>query len=144
MISASSEIATLITSCDNAQRRPSPETWSPIEYASHVRDVLLNLRDRLIVAMNELNPTCKGLYGTSRIETGLYEGDSAALVSTELAVAASLFGRTWSRIPADIHGRTMVYAYPRVADRSILWVAAQALHEAEHHCLDIRRGIDRM
>ena len=108
----------------------------------HVRDVLLNLRDRLVVALNEDNPVCKGLYGTHRIDNGLYEGDTPEQVATEVLVAASLFGRTWERIPVDAHARTMVYGYPRLADRSLVWVAAQALHEVEHHRADIVRQLE--
>jgi hypothetical protein len=134
-------IAQLIVVGSAAEVRPSPNVWSPLEYAGHVRDVLFNLRDRLVVALNEDNPLCKGLFGTPRIELGLYQGDSPDLVAQELNSAASLFGRTWDRIPANLRERTMVYGYPRLADRSLTWVAAQALHEVEHHLEDVKTGI---
>jgi hypothetical protein len=63
-------------------------------------------------------------------------------VAEELRVAASLFARTWDRIPEIIRDRTMVYGWPRLADRSLHWVAAQALHEVEHHLSDIRAGLE--
>lgn len=141
IIRGADEIAELITSGLNADIRRSSEIWSPMEYAGHVRDVLLNLRDRLVVAVNEDNPLCKGLFGTSRIEMGLYVGDSAVIVAQEMKVAASLFVRTWDRIPDILRERTMVYGYPRVANRNLCWVAAQALHEVEHHLSDIRVGL---
>jgi hypothetical protein len=131
----------LINSSGHVSVRRNPETWSPVEYAGHVRDVLLNIRDRLVVALNEDNPLCKGLYGTPRIELGLYDGDAAELVANELRMAASLFGRTWTRIPEPLRDRTMVYGYPRLTDRSLTWVAAQALHEVEHHLHDVRAGL---
>lgn len=134
------EISQLIVDNPSADARTTPEVWSPLEYAGHVRDVLLNLRDRLVVAINEDNPLCKGLYGTPRIELGLYQGDTPALVATELSTAAALFARTWDRIPSNLRIRTMVYGYPRVADRSLIWVAAQALHEVEHHLTDVKVG----
>jgi len=34
-----------------------------------------------------------------------------------------------------------VYGYPRVTNRNLRWVAAQALHEVEHHLSDIRVGL---
>jgi hypothetical protein len=135
------DITHLIADGSRADIRSSPEVWSPLEYAGHVRDVLLNLRDRLVVALNEDNPLCKGLFGTPRIELGLYGGDSSALVAQELQTAASLFARTWERIPEDLRSRTMVYGYPRLADRSLTWVAAQALHEVEHHLEDVKAGL---
>ena len=138
IVRASAKIAELITIGRSAEVRVAPEVWSPLEYAGHVRDVLLNIRDRLVVGLNEENPLCKGLFGTHRIEMGLYAGDMADVVSGELKVAASLFARTWDRIPLDMTERMMVYGYPRVAERSLRWVAAQALHEVEHHLMDVR------
>jgi hypothetical protein len=135
------DIAHLIEIGSVTDVRLSQEVWSPLEYAGHVRDVLFNLRDRLVVALNEDNPLCKGLFGTPRIELGLYRGDSSALVAQELQTAASLFARTWERIPEDLRSRTMVYGYPRLADRSLTWVAAQALHEVEHHSEDVKAGL---
>jgi hypothetical protein len=135
------DIVQLIVVGSAADVRSSPDIWSPLEYAGHVRDVLFNLRDRLVVGLNEDNPLCKGLFGTPRIELGLYRGDSSALVAKELQTAASLFARTWERIPEDLRSRTMVYGYPRLNDRSLTWVAAQALHEVEHHLEDVKAGL---
>lgn len=143
IIKSSQEIADLMTKRTCAAVRLSPEVWSPLEYASHVRDVLFNIRDRLVVALNEENPLCKGLFGTPRIELGLYAGDTSDVVAQELKMAGSLFARTWDRIPDDLRDRTMVYGYPRLADRSLRWVAAQALHEVEHHLADVRDGLAR-
>lgn len=138
IVRASAKIAESITIGRSVEVRVAPEVWSPLEYAGHVRDVLLNIRDRLVVGLNEENPLCKGLFGTPRIEMGLYAGDEADAVAGELKVAASLFARTWDRIPLDMTERTMVYGYPRVADRSLRWVAAQALHEVEHDLMDVQ------
>lgn len=136
-----SDMARIIEGGRLVDERPAPDVWSALEYAGHVRDVLLNLRDRLVVGVNEDNPLCKGLFGTPRIELGLYAGDPPALVARELMTAASLFARTWDRIPTGLRARTMVYAYPRLADRTLTWVAAQALHEVEHHLKDVRAGL---
>ena len=141
IIRGADNFAELISVSVNADVRKSPDVWSPMEYAGHVRDVLLNLRDRLVVALNEDNPLCKGLFGTARIEMGLYAGDSIDVVCQELKTVASLFARTWDRIPEGLREKTMVYGYPRLADRSLRWVAAQALHEVEHHLADVRAGL---
>jgi len=138
---ACAAIARLLRSGAEVTRRPTPEVWSPVEYACHVRDVLLNLRDRVVVALNEDNPAPKGMYGTPRVELGLYAGDSPQQVADEVLMAGDLFARTWQRIPPTLHRRTMVYGWPVVADRTIVWVAAQALHEAQHHLADISRAV---
>ena len=41
---------------EQVRTRPSPDTWSPIEYACHVRDVLLVQRDRAYRALVEDAP----------------------------------------------------------------------------------------
>lgn len=144
ILSSSSAMAGLIATGVGSAVRPSPGVWSPVEYAGHVRDVLFNIRDRLVVAINEDNPVCKGLFGTPRIELGLYRDDAADVVAQELLVAASLFARTWDRIPEALLDRTMVYGYPRLADRSLRWVAAQTVHEVEHHLADVRAGLSAL
>ena len=37
--------------------------------------------------------------------------------------------------------RPIFYGWPRPATRTLLWVAAQALHEVEHHLDDIERTL---
>ena len=105
----------------------------------HVRDVLFILRDRLVVATQEDVPDGKPLYRDARVDLGLYAGDAPAQVAGEVVIAADLYARTWDRIPATLHGRTMRFAFPREAVRSLPWVAAQTLHEVEHHLGDMRR-----
>lgn len=142
IVTSAGVISAILRSAEfEATRRSHVDVWSPIEYAAHVRDVLFNLRDRLIVALNEENPVCKGLYGSPRVDTGLYDGDGARVVATELDVAAAMFTKTWERIPVTARSRTMVYGYPTIADRSLTWVAAQALHEVEHHLADVRAAL---
>src|SRR3954465_10962590 len=41
---------------DDARRRPSPDTWSPAEYACHVRDVHRVFADRLRLMIEEDDP----------------------------------------------------------------------------------------
>jgi hypothetical protein len=141
IVTSSTDMSNLLLAGKNPEVRRSPGVWSPVEYASHVRDVLFNLRDRIVVALNEENPLCKGLFGTPRVELGLYDGDLSDIVGQELKMAAKLFARTWDRIPVELRSRTMVYGYPRLADRSLNWVAAQALHEVVHHLADVRNGL---
>lgn len=113
--------------------------WSPLEYACHTRDVLFLLRDRIVVAMNEDVPDGKPLHRDARVSMGLYEGDEPAQVAAEVVMAADLFARTWERVPHELRERTMRFAYPTEAVRTLNWVAAQTLHEVEHHLGDMRR-----
>ena len=123
-------------------RRPRPDRWSAVEYGAHVRDVLLHLRDRVVVTLVEDDPTFKPLYRDQRVDLGLYARDDAATVATELGTAAALFGRTWAALDADALDRPCQYAFPVPATRSVRWMGQQAVHEVEHHLGDVRADAD--
>jgi len=64
-----------------ALERYAPERWSPVGYGCHVRDVLYNLRDRIVLALVEDNPTPHPLFGTPRVDLGLYGRDTPAVTA---------------------------------------------------------------
>ena len=120
------------------QVRPTPDVWSVMEYAGHVRDVLFNLRDRIVVGLAEEHPVPKPMYQDVRIANGLLVADTPADLVIELTAGSGLLAKTVAALDGERLARTLVYPWPRVADRSLLWVAAQALHETEHHLADAR------
>jgi hypothetical protein len=121
--------------------RPAPGTWSPMEYGAHVRDVMLSLRDRIILGLAEDDPIPKPMHADVRIDAGLYAADTPTELVTEIAVAASLLAKTLDALAEDDVRRPLFYPWPRPATRDLRWVAAQALHEAEHHLADIERAV---
>jgi hypothetical protein len=121
---------------DRAATRPATEVWSTLEYGGHVRDVFLNLRDRIVLGAAEDNPVPKGMHVNARVDLGLYAPDTPLVVADELAMAAALFTRTFDALPAGFDERPIFYAWPVEATRTLRWVAAQALHESEHHLAD--------
>ena len=120
-----------------ATRRPTADRWSALEYGAHVRDVLLHVRDRLIIAMVEDEPEFTPLYPDPRVDLGLYAADDVDAVATELSVAAGLFARTFGQIDDEARQRRGHYLYPTPALRSVAWMAAQVVHEVEHHGRDV-------
>jgi len=120
-----------------AGARPAPERWSMLEYAAHARDVLLMMRDRLVVGLVEDEPGFKPMYSDERVRFGLYRGDDASTVADELVMAAGLFGRTFAAIDPAQLGRSVQYGYPGPARRTLLWLGQQIVHEVEHHRDDI-------
>ena len=127
---------------DDAGRRSAADRWSPVEYGCHVRDVLLNLRDRIVLGAVEDTPVPHGMHGTPRVELGLYGFDDPMTTAADLRCAGALFARTWAALPATLAARPIVYGWPVVATRDLTWVAAQALHECEHHLADVRHDLD--
>jgi hypothetical protein len=126
------------------RERPSPDRWSMLEYGAHVRDVLLNLRDRIILGAIEEHPTPKSMHPDARVALGLYAAETPAVTAAELQVAVALFGRAFGVLDGRQLERTIFYGWPRAASRSLRWVAAQALHEAEHHLADMIAAYDQV
>jgi hypothetical protein len=122
-----------------AEVGPEPGTWSAVEYGAHVRDVLYNIRDRMVVGLVEDTPTPKAMYGAVRADLGLYAEDDPVTLATELELAGRLFARTVRALTPEQLARTIVYGWPREAERALRWVAAQAVHEVEHHAADVAR-----
>lgn len=121
--------------------KPDATTWSAVECTAHTRDVLFNLRDRIVTGMAEDVPTPYGLYTDLRVEAGLFAAETPAQLAVDVPVAAGMFARTVEAMDAVQLARLLNYPWPRDAPRSLLWVAAQALHEAEHHLDDVRRSV---
>ena len=121
--------------------RPSPERWSGVEYGCHVRDVCWNLRDRIVLGAVEDVPVPHALHTDNRIAMGLYASDTPDVTAGDLVVAGDVVARTMECLPPHLAERTLVYGWPRVAERSLHWVAAQLLHECEHHLDDVRENV---
>ncbi|MCU0259588.1 MAG: DinB family protein [Ilumatobacteraceae bacterium] len=136
------EVAALLAD-PHAGQRPSVGRWSGLEYACHVRDVLLHVRDRLVIGLVEDDPTFKPLYRDERVDLGLYHDDTAEVVATEVRVAAALFARTFDRLSVEQLRRPVQYAYPAPATRTLLWMGQQVVHEVEHHLADMRDNARR-
>jgi hypothetical protein len=118
--------------------RPDAETWSVVEYSAHVRDVMFNLRDRIVVGLVEDDPTPKPTYTIERIAAGLYADEVPDRLALEIDVGTALLGRTIAALDDDKLARPIFYGWPRPATRDLLWVAAQAVHEGEHHLADVQ------
>ncbi len=118
--------------------RAGPQMWSAIEYAAHARDVLLNLRERIICGVAEDNPTPKAMFAAVRLAAGVYAGESVEALPAEMTVATELLCRTLEALTPEVLARPIFYPYPVPATRTLLWVGAQAVHEMEHHLDDVR------
>lgn len=125
----------------DVRARPRPDVWSPLEYACHLRDVLLVQRERVLAARRTNNPDCVSMGREERAEHDGYNEQDPADVARQLADAAALFGNVLARLSADDWDRTVIYHYPETHERSLRWVAVHTVHELQHHLLDIRRQL---
>lgn len=138
------EYAALLTGDDAAlRRRPRPETWSALEYACHVRDVLLTQRERVLQARRESLPALTPMGRDERVEHEGYNEQDPRAVTRQLSDAALLFGNVLDRLSAEDWERGLIYPYPDPNQRSLRWLAVHTVHEVRHHLLDIRRQLAR-
>lgn len=131
--------ATLDPFPPNGRRRPAPDVWSALEYACHVRDVLLVQRERVVRALVEDVPSFPPMHRDERVGLAGYGDEDPAAVLAGIEVAADLLARVLDRAGPDGLTRRCVYNFPEPAERTLLWVGRHTLHEAHHHLADVHR-----
>ena len=141
---AAATAALLADATDVAATRPEPDRWSALEYAAHVRDVLITIRDRLVIGLVEDDPGFKPMYRDQRVAFGLYAGDTVDAVAPEVVAAAAMLARLFDAIDPDALARPVQYGFPDPERRTLLWMGRQAVHECEHHLDDMRENVARL
>jgi hypothetical protein len=124
-----------------APQRPTTDRWSILEYGSHLRDVLISIRDRIIAASVHDEATGAAIYRDERVSLGFYKLDTSQDVMNELIAASNLFARTFDALPPEYEGRTFLYSPVTPVKVTILWAGAQALHECLHHLGDVTQNL---
>lgn len=126
----------------DVRSRRHERVWSPLEYACHVRDVLLVQRERVLAARRRERPSFEPMGRDERVEHDGYAAQGPHDVARQVVDAAQMFANVVSRLGPDDWERTVVYNYPTERERSLRWVAVHTVHEVRHHLLDIRRQLD--
>ncbi|RAU93030.1 DinB family protein [Mycobacterium colombiense] len=134
-------VALLCNDAVHVCRRPRPGVWSPLEYACHLRDVLLVQRERVLAARRVNGADCAPMGREERAEHEGYNEQDPTAVARQLTDAAALFANVLTRLSAADWDRTVVYHYPATSEQSLRWVAVHTAHELQHHLLDIRRQL---
>jgi DinB family protein len=117
------------------RRRPAPEVWSAVEYACHVRDVLLTYAVRVHRGVVEERPALDPMYGDWRAGRFGYAAMPLDVLLVELGAAATGFAAEVGTVPDDAWDRTVVRRPEEV--RTVRWLVRQAAHECVHHLADI-------
>lgn len=122
--------------------RSASQEWSAIEYACHVRDVLLVQRERLFLALVEDTPTFVPMYREERARLDSYNTQLPQIIAVQIGVAADLFANACMNLDAASWERTCIYNFPNPTPRTLRWLGAHTLHEGEHHLRDITGCLD--
>ena len=119
----------------DAGRRPEPTTWSPLEYAAHVRDVCRVFRGRLELMLAEDDPQ---FANWDQDQTALVEryweqqpAEVARQLGEEVGSTAAAFdevsGTQWDRSGRRSNGSVF----------TVSTLATYFLHDVEHHLHDV-------
>jgi S-DNA-T family DNA segregation ATPase FtsK/SpoIIIE len=116
---------------------PMDGTWSALEYACHLRDMLAVQRERVRRAQLEESPDFEPMGRDERVVRDRYNEQDPASVAADLTMAADALACDLEMLDDLGWQRTGVYSWPTVENRSMVWVGQHTLHELVHHHRDI-------
>lgn len=123
---------------DEAVReRPDERTWSPLEYAAHVRDVCIVMRRRLALIVDQDDPEFPDWDQDAAAVDGRYDEQRPARVAIELDVAAAELAAAFANVHDDVWQRR---GRRSNGSEFTAWtLGVYALHDLEHHVWDVER-----
>jgi hypothetical protein len=121
----------------DVRERPDPATWSPLEYACHVRDVYRKYDERLHLMLETDDPLYPNWDQDVTALEAHYDQQDPAVVADELTVSgeavASTFdgvtGESWKRVGRRSDG----------ASFTVESIGRYFVHDWVHHIWDIGR-----
>lgn len=118
------------------RERPDDATWSPLEYAAHVREVCAVMRARLDQMLSEDDPEFANWDQDQAAIDGDYASQDPEHVAALLDLAAAELANAADAVPSDAWERP-----GRRSNGSVFTVESllgYALHDLEHHVWDVR------
>ncbi len=131
----------LLTAADDdaLRRRPTPDAWSPLEYAVHVRDVLRLFGDRVVRTLRQDVPELGWWDHEAAIADGLANESDVSAVVDDLARNSSHLSEALRAVSEDDFARAATRR--GVEPFTIELLGRFALHEVVHHRVDAERGL---
>ena len=115
--------------------RPAPLTWSPLEYACHVRDVNRTMDGRLTLMLAEDGARFENWdQDATAVEDRYWEQDPA-VVGDELATATEAAAATLESVPDDAWQRRGFRS--NGSEFTVGTLAVYFVHDVEHHLHDV-------
>jgi hypothetical protein len=121
---------------EDARERPDDHTWSPTEYACHVRDVFRVFAGRVGLMLEQDDPEFENWDQDETAVTDHYETQDPADVAPQLVEAGERVADVFDAVPADAWDRT-----GRRGDGASFTVATLGqyfIHDIEHHLHDVK------
>lgn len=117
--------------------RSSPDVWSMVEYAGHVRDVMTVQRERLQLALDEDQPVFEPMDRELLVVERRDLDQRVGVVIEELEAAVTALADTFQLLTDEQWHRTGVVSWLPSGARSMGWLGRDAVHEGVHHLGDI-------
>ena len=123
----------------NATERPDEQTWSPLEYACHVRDVHRIFGERLDLMLEQDEPTFANWDQDVTAVEERYDLQDPAVVGPELVAAAEAVAARYDAIrdaPEETWARRGLR--DNGSEFTVDSIARYHLHDVLHHSHDVR------
>ncbi|GAB2525938.1 DinB family protein [Paramicrobacterium agarici] len=120
---------------DDVRERPNDSTWSPLEYACHVRDVHSLFAERLVLAMTHENPVFPDWNQDDAAVQGQYHNEDPERVVRDLTDAAFASAEAFDAVPAAAAARTGRRSDG--ASFTIETLGQYYVHDIVHHAWDV-------
>lgn len=136
MLRINAERWTAVLERPDASTRPSERTWSPLEYACHVRDVHGIFAERLVLMLEAENPQFPNWDQDAAALEGDYAAQDPAVVAAELHEAATHVASLYDGVRGEQWLRP-----GRRSNGSLFTVDSLGryhLHDDIHHLWDVR------
>ena len=120
---------------DDVRVRPDESTWSPLEYAAHVRDVFRVMAGRLELMLVEVDPEFENWDQDATAVADRYGEQNPAEVALDLRDLGLAIADAFERVPDTALGRT-----GRRSDGSVFTVESLGryyIHDPVHHFWDV-------
>jgi hypothetical protein len=121
----------------NVAVRPNPDTWSPLEYACHVRDVFRLYEYRLGLMLAQDNPTYPNWDQDASAVEDRYDLQDPANVADELATAGHSLANAFDQVAGSQWERTGIRSDNKKF--TVATFATYLVHDPYHHLWDITR-----
>lgn len=120
---------------EDASVRPDDHTWSPLEYACHVRDVFSLFDQRLNLMLREDDARFANWDQDKAAIDGDYANADSAEVSAQLAAEGEQIANSFASVHEDEWPRTGIRS--NGSTFTVLTFAQYFLHDVVHHLHDV-------
>lgn len=130
-----------VLTCDDVAVRPDPATWSPLEYACHVRDVHLLFDERVALMLEQDAPRFRNWDQDETAIAQRYVEQRPETVSAELLEAAERVAERYESVPPGAWSRRGLRSDG--SEFSVESIGLYHLHDIVHHAWDVRAAVVR-